>query len=247
MSLPLNCYQNILETGAVTLATGAENPDFPLWRLSDRDIGLLFKAAEAVTLTVKIDQGAAGNIAVDRLLIPAGHNFSGMTLDIKYSADDVTYTAAVAQWAGAAGLINNSWASLTRRYWKFIITAPGTIPQFAELFLCPTYTWEQIPNGPSGDMDPLWNVENLVTAGGNDRFLQHGAAKAQRTYDIARAGDTQKTSISALNAAWAGSKPFWLCDHEGQWIFGKLRSPITLKDTGAARHSFRFDFVEVLP
>ncbi|MEJ2314325.1 MAG: hypothetical protein P8Y85_06030 [Nitrospirota bacterium] len=38
---------NILETSAVGLAAGTEDPGYPLYRLYDRDAGRLFRAAGA--------------------------------------------------------------------------------------------------------------------------------------------------------------------------------------------------------
>ncbi len=48
-----------------------------------------------------------------------------------------------------------------------------------------------------------------------------------------------------LWGAWGGSKPFWLCDHEGNWIYGKLSKPLNLKEDGYSRYSFDFEFMEV--
>ncbi|MDA8082272.1 MAG: hypothetical protein M0024_01275 [Nitrospiraceae bacterium] len=240
------CYQNILETSTVTLATGAEDAAYPLWRLSDRDIGLMFKAQAAVTLTVKIVQGAT-LYPVDRLLIPGGHNLSGMVSDIKWSDDDITYTAAVAQWVSAAGDIDKSWAPLTKKYWKLILTSPGVIPSFAELFLTSTYTWEKNPPRPTGEFDPVFNVERLQSRGGQVRFITHGQAKRQRTYTMRSCGQAQRANLEALNNAWAGSKPFWLYDHEGTLIYGELRKPIALKEIYYQGYPFVFDFLEVIP
>lgn len=239
------CYQNILESATVTLSAGAADADYPLWRLYDRNVGRMFKAQAAVTLTVKADQGA-NVLPADRLLIPGGHNLSGMVLDIKWSDDDVTYTAAVAQWVGAAGNIDQSWGSLSKQYWKFIITSPGVIPYLHELFLTSTYTWEKNPARPTGELDTIFNVERLLSAGGQVRYLDHGAAKRQRSYHMPRCGEAQKTNIEALNAAWAGYKPFWLYDHNGILIFGELRKPIALKEIGYQTYSFDFDFIEVI-
>jgi len=245
MSLMKCCYQNILETATVTLATGAADANYPLWRLYDRNIGRMFKAVAAVTLTVRIAQGATV-LPVDRLIIPAGHNLSGMVLDIKWSDDDVTYTAATAQWICATGDIDKSWVSLTKQYWKFIITSPGVIPSFHELFLTSTYTWEKNPPRPTGELNPIFNVERLQSSGGQARYLTHGALKRQRSYQMPRCGEAQKTNIEALNAAWAGANPFWLHDHNGILIFGELRKPIALKEISYQTYSFDFDFVEVI-
>ncbi len=241
-----SCYRNILETSTVTLSAGTANSSYPVYRLSDRSIRKMFMLTAAETLEVKIDQGASP-LPIDRLLVPSGHNFAGMTLDIKWSDDDVTYTAAIAQWIGAAGDINKTWASLTKRYWKFIITSPASIPYFAELFLGSTYTWEKAPARPTGPLEPILNVETRMTAGGSPRFCVHGSPRRQRVYPMTRASnDTQLANILALYEAWAGSKPFWLEDHLGAWIYGYLRKPIDIKEIAFQKYPFVLDFEEIL-
>lgn len=244
------CYKNILETSTVTLSAGTSDSSYPLYRVYDRDIGKVFKTTAAVTTEIKVDQGASGNLAIDRLLIPSGHNLAGMTLDIKWSDDDVSYTAAVTQWTGAAGNIDKSWASLTHRYWKFIITSPGSIPQIPELFLTETYIFEKNPNLPLGEMDDVFNVERSQTAGGQVRFLTHGTAKRRRNYTIKAAGETQRVNITTLNTAWSGGKPFWIYDHEGTLFYCELANPIRLtQDTenlSGGLYGFTLDVLEVI-
>lgn len=252
MSQIICCYKNILETSTVTLSASAENPNYPLYRLYDRDIGKLFKITATETMEVKIDQGTSDNLACDRLLIPAGHNLDGMTLDIKWSDNDSAYTAAVTQWVqSGSGLINKNWSSITHRYWKFIITTPASIPQFMELFLTQSYQWEQNPQIPWGPFDDEFNVENEVTSDGHDRFQTHGNPKKQRVYSVYKCEDAQKTNIISLNDTWAGAKPFWLSDHDGVWFYGKLRNSISIKEEdeneAGGVYSFDFDFLEVLP
>jgi hypothetical protein len=240
-------YINILENSAVTLAAAAEDGSFPLTRLYDRDVGRMFKTTAAVTTVVHIDQGATGNLAVDQMFIPSGHNLSGMTLDIEYSDDDIAYTPATAQFVAAAGLIDKSWADETHRYWKFTITAPGIIPQFAELFLTNTYSFERNPEKPWGPRDEVKNVENATTAGGQDRFLVHGEPKRRRAYTLPNVGETQKDNLITLDDAWAGSNPFWLEDHEGVWIYGNFEAPMNMTEITEQRYALSFSFLEVLP
>lgn len=252
MSAVLSCFKNLLETSTVSLAAGTADSTYPLYRLYDRVIGKMFKTTAAVTTEVQVDQGASGNLAADRLLIPAGHNLSGMTLDILYSDNGSAWSTAVTQWVQADNnLIDKSWASITHRYWKFKITSPASIPQIPEIFLTQTYTWERNPSLPLGPIDDVFNVENVVTSGGQDRFLTHGSAKRQRQYKCTGASETQRASITLLNAAWAGGKPFWLYDHEGTAIYGKLKEPLNLIQTGenntGGLFSFDINFLEVLP
>ncbi|MBI5634854.1 MAG: hypothetical protein HZA15_15410 [Nitrospirae bacterium] len=246
MSLLKCCFQNILETSTVTIGAGSASASYPLYRLSDRNIGRLFKAGAAETLKIKIDQWASP-LPVDRLLIPSGHNLSGMTSDVEWSTDDISYTPAITQWAGAAGLINKEYAAaLTKRYWQFTLTNPAAVPQFAELFLTSTYTWERNPSRPAGPFDDEHNTENIEYRSGGDGFAVYGPAKRVRNYLMPSCGAAQLANILALNAAWAGSKPFWLCDENGVWIYGKLTKKIETKEIAAGAYSFDFNFKEVL-
>ncbi|MDP2168402.1 MAG: hypothetical protein Q8J64_08745 [Thermodesulfovibrionales bacterium] len=241
------CYENILETSVVTLSAGTEDAGFPLYRLYDRGIVRFFKTTAAVTTTVKVDQGGSP-IRVDRLLIPAGHNLDGMTLGIEYSDDGISYTPAVAMWVQeGTALIEKSWPAESRRYWRFTISGPSSAPRITELFLTRSYEWEKDPAHLSGPLEPFFNAERDETSSGQGRHLINGSAKRQRLYHVSGAWEVQKNNILGLNAAWAGSKPFFLCDHEGVWMFGELRKPINLKETAYQEYGFDFDFLEVIP
>jgi len=241
------CCKNIMETSTVSLAQGygTEDPSYPLYRLYDRNIGRPFKTTSAVTTQIKVDQGTSP-LAVDRLLIPAGHNLGGLTLAVLYSDNGADWSYAATDWTAGSGVIDKSWAAATRRWWLVSINAPTAPPSIPELFLTQTYTWERciLKTGP---LDSLFNVERAESASGLVRFLVKGDPRRQRVYHVSHAGETQKSNIAALNDVWKGACPFWLYDHEGNWLFGELRKPIDLKETAYRTYSFEFDFLEVLP
>jgi hypothetical protein len=247
MELIRTAHLNILESSTVSLSAGFEDPAHPLWRLHDRDVGRPFKAASAATLEVKVEQEAEPR-AVDRLLIPTGHGLHGMTLDVMHSDDDAVYVPAVPQWTQIGpGLIDRSWSAITRRWWKFIVTSPSSAPEFPELFLTATSEWTRNPERPAGPLEDTANVESLETAGGQERFLLHGPGRRQCVYRVPRAPQTMKDQVESLNASWGQGKPFWLGDHEGTWLFGRLRSPLHLQEVDYRTYSFAFDFLEVRP
>jgi hypothetical protein len=246
MSKVKTAHINILEASTVTLSAGTEDTDYPLARLYDRNVGRMFRPTAAETIEVKADQGAGSPEAVDRLLIPAGHNLSGMTLDILHSPDDSSYTPAVTQWTGADGLIVKSWQPLQKRYWKFRITSPSSVPELAELFLTSSYEWARNPSRPAGRLDRVFNVERAETASGKDRFMVRGAPRRVRSYTIPGMGDAQKDELLGLNEGWAGSKPFWLYDHEGGWIYGTLTEPMDITEAAFSRYSAVLEFREVI-
>jgi hypothetical protein len=244
MSILQCCYINILETGSVSLTAGTADPNYPLARLYDRDPGKVFQTTAAVTTQINCTQ--SGSQPVDSVLIPPGHNLSGMSLQALYY--NGTSWVAVATWTQPDNnIIVKSWAPVTASQWMLIISSPSIIPQIGELFFSSTYTWERNPQRPSGEYDDIFNVESKTTASGRDRFLVHGALKRQRKYSQTMASATQKSSIQAFWDAWGGNKPFFLCDHEGNWIYGKMTKAMNFKEVSAGRYSFDFEFLEVIP
>jgi hypothetical protein len=96
-------YKNILETATLTVTS--ENASYPKYRLHDRNIGLLFKGNSVPSqFQINIDQGAGLFCypEVDKIIIPAGHNFSGKTCRLYHSDDGVIYTQALA-WIMPSG------------------------------------------------------------------------------------------------------------------------------------------------
>lgn len=240
-------WMNALETSTVSLSAGTEDSGFPFYRLYDRNTGRSFRSTTAETIEIKIDQGGtAAPKPIDRLIIPSGHSLEGMTLDIKHSDDDAVYTPAVTQWTATGSLITKSWSAIARRYWKFIITSPTSVPGLAELFLTSTYEWDKEPASPAWPSEKEFNVEHALTSGGQNRFLIHGEPKRRRAFHIERLSTTQRDEISALSDGLNGALPFWLLDHEDEWIYGRLASPIKLVEIAYQTYSFDFDFLEVL-
>ena len=248
MSTVKTAHLNILETSTVTLSAGSADPAGPLARLWDRNVGRFFKAAAATTLEVRVDQGGtAPYLSADTLFIPSGHNLDGMTLDIQYSDDDASYTPAVSQWVqSGGGLITKSWTPVSARYWKFIVTSPASAPEFTELFLTSSGDWAKNPSRPAGRLERIFNVAHLSTASGADRFLIHGLPRRRCSYLLPSIGEAQKDLLLELNESWAGAKPFWMCDHTGSWMFGRLDSPLEVAEEAHQRYSARFEFLEVI-
>lgn len=242
-----SAWINALETSTISLSAGIEDSSFPLYRLYDRNVGRSFKPSSAETIEIKIDQGTTAPNPIDRLIVPSGHNLHSMTLDIKHSDDDGIYTPAVAQWTGTDGVISKSWSPVAKRYWKFVITSPSSVPELAELFLTSTYEWDKEPAQPAWPSEKIFNIESAQSSGGQDRFLIHGQPKRRRPFHIARCSMDQKNEITALSDGAHALLPFWLCDHEGEWIYGRLTSPMRLDEVAYQTYSFDFDFLEVLP
>jgi hypothetical protein len=240
-------YKNLLEgTTTVSLTSGTAHASYPLYRLYDRKIGLIFQSTAAETIVIHIDQGASNIQAADRLIIPVGHNLDGETLDIEWSDNDSAWTPAVTQWTGDSGAQIKSWSSISHRYWRFTITSPSSAVEIPELFLTQTYEFEKNPSRPVNNLDDLLNVTNNISAGGQDHFLINGDPKKRREYIIRLATEAQKTNLETFYAEYGGSKPFWLFDLDDEWIYGKLSGPLSLNKVTSLYYDFNFPFLEVI-
>ena len=71
--------RNIFETGTVTV-TGTPDTGYPESRLHDRCISLYWKDTIIGGKNFLVDQGAAGNVSVNFLVIDK-HNFNGINFN----------------------------------------------------------------------------------------------------------------------------------------------------------------------
>lgn len=253
MSTIITLTKNALDEANVTvsLSSGAEDADFPLYRIYDRDIGKLFKSSdEGVNLIVNVDQSNSP-IEVDRLIIPAGHTLNGFDCELEGADSDssgTSWTSLVSWTQGDADIISKSFTPSTYDYLQFTIDAVSSgapVRSFSELYIPPSYTWERNPTLPA-EIETMFNVERNSDASGVSRFLERGDPKRRRSYQIVGITTAQRTNLEALNADWAGKKPFYLIDHEGITIFGELIAPIVIVKNDIT-YSAGFEFLEVLP
>jgi hypothetical protein len=237
---------NLLESATVTLTAGTAAAGYPLYRAYDRDIGRMFAGSAAATTTIHADQGAAGAVSVSSLFVPAGHvGLVGETLSLQHSPDNSTWTDGLTPFAPVAGDIIVDVTGGVKRYWAFSVASPAAAPQLAELFLGPVVTWGRSPSRPGGPQESLMNVTVAVSATGRPRYEINGQSLRQRNYTLYNISSAQRVGFEALWAAWAGSKPFFLCDHEGAWIYGRFTAQPGLKETAPGTYSATVSFLEV--
>jgi hypothetical protein len=241
-------YRNILELAIVEPTD--EDVSFPGYRLYDRDIGKLFKGDSTTNpFLITLDQDVTV-YAADRLIIPPGHNLDGLSLKIQYSTDNFGSDIhdAVSWVQSGSGLIDKSFATQTKQYWRLNIAAPAQAPELPEMFLGPSYTF--VVNPLFGAREGRKRNElNDETRSGLDFDVQFGDLKEYRAYEFKDMGPAQKTEFKALETLCGGIKPFWIEDHLGIVIYGKK---INEEDFGYdgedadAFYSYRLEFRQVL-
>ena len=238
-------HLNILESSTVT-STPAADSSYPATRLYDRHIGRMYVAGSAATTTLHVDQGASTIQEVDRLVIPKDHNLDTLVCTLSYSDNDSAWTQHEQWTQSGSGLIERSFTAATHRYWRLIITSPGSAVQLAEMFLTKSYTWDRNPEEMDRGVYPVFNVERKEDSGDRPRYITFGEKRRARVYELYKMHDADKTAIESLNEAWAGSKPFYLKDHAGDLIYGELQSPFEFSISGSYADT-TFNFLEVLP
>lgn len=235
------CRQNIMETSVATLSAGQAGS--AIYRLYDRNVSRPFRAQSAGAIEISIDQGGSP-MQVDTLIIPEGHNLSGADIRLLRSDDGITYQDVAQAEQEGGGIIVLEFPPVSSRFFRFRVESPAVAPEFSELFISPAHGWEKDPPHPIGPLEPEFQVETALTAGGSERYLISGPPKRKRKYSVQSASKELKDMALSAYESWAGAKPFYLCDHEGQWIFGGLRGGLNLKENGFEKFSFDFDFVE---
>lgn len=215
-------YRNILETGTVTVTT--EDALFPLYRLYDRDLGLLFKGtAFASPFAIKVDQGSSPIYEVDRMIIPVGHNFNGLACSLRYSTDNFASDdhEAVGWTQGDALLIDKAFTAATKGYWKLNITAPATIIELSELYLTKSCIFARNPSWGFGYGDKR-NVVREESLDGHVQKTVWGDSKVHQRYDLTRMSDTQRAALKAWDDHCEGAKSFYIEDIIGTLLFAEF-------------------------
>jgi hypothetical protein len=213
-------YRNILENSTIT---AAENASFPKYRLYDRDIGKLFKAAAfASPFYIKANQGATTIYEVDRLVIPVGHNLNGLACSLRYSTDDFSSDdhEAVGWTQGDALLIDKTFTAATKQYWKLNVTAPATIVEMPEMFLSKIYTFDRNP-GWGSTVEKQKNIKRDETQSGKMRRVKFGEPRLSAIYDLVLL-TTQKMAFEAWDTGMDGTKSIYLWNEDDTPYFMEL-------------------------
>jgi hypothetical protein len=237
-------YQNILENATSVVMTPAAESAFPVYRLSDRHIGRMCVASSDSSTSIVINQSSSP-LEIDTIIIPEGHNLSGVSCSLDHSANGSSFVTALTWLQSGSDAIKKTMASpITANYWRLSLSLQSDPIEIAELFLTVKQTLERNPNEDDREMFPRFNVERIEDTGGRPRYIVKGEPREYRGYQFDYASAEMRGMIETLNDAWAGHKPFWVEDTDGSLIYGELYSPIEMKRAGS-RGSTDFKFLEV--
>lgn len=201
------------DAGAAALTPSpAADADFPVDFLVDDRAGSLFKfGSSSSSAQVDLDRGAAGLEALDRLLIPSGHNLGGNTITLE--ADDnagfSSPTTLLNAVAVSAGLIDQAFASNTERYLRLSIGGTGTW-EIPEWVLTRTRTTTRGPE-PGWEDYHEHNTLEFTKESGSIASLSLGPDRRVFAYRYRDVKDSDDLAVfSELIAAVGTARPFYL-------------------------------------
>jgi hypothetical protein len=226
MPAPILLPTNRLEAGTVTVTGAAAGK--PKERLFDRDITLPWVDSSASgNRDVKLDLGPGTTLAIDTLVLAAGHNLTGVSCAWASSPDDAVYTDRATFAPASAALVRQAFASQTFRYWRFRMASPGVPPSIPELFASLAVA---LPDAPAlgGDDGLRANVLDHESYAGYVWSLKRGAERWVARYPFPLLPAADKTALlAAFSALAGGAKAFYLVDREGttRWARWPAREP----------------------
>jgi hypothetical protein len=197
---------------------------------------------------VTVDQGETTIYEVDRLIIPAGHNFDSLSLALQYSTDnfgsDVNDAATWVQ--SGTEEIDKEFTAQTKRYWRLRIISPSAYPELTEMFLTKSYTFQRNPNYGcvEGYKD---NVYRQESQSGIAYKVELGDLRKYRKYSLTKISLTQRTDIEAAGLHLGMTlKPLYLEDLQGDLFFAELLNPLQMTMEHENRYGTELEALEVI-
>lgn len=238
---------NLIDASGANVGTsGYITPDAltPIAYLSDR-------------ATQKLYQGTVANTGVSYLycrptsgycnavIIPAGHGFAGQTVAASYKPSSPGARVELASVTAAAGVVIVEFGRLTDPWQMEAHFQYAGALALGELSFADVYTTTRLPSRQSSRWHTKPTVDILETYSGGDLALITGTDRRVREYHYPHMDTTMKDELLARIGGYRGRVPFWLCDHEGVWIFGRLTEDLAIEEVGYGQFSCDLKFTEV--
>lgn len=238
---------------AITLATGTFETDGQKEFLSDGQFTLARITHSGSVVELDVDRGAAGLEAIDRLVIPVGHNLDTIVWNVESGSSFPPTTSRGAGTFSGAGIIDESLTSSTDRYWRLNLVGSVTheIPQL--LFTATVTTSIRGPEPPWIDRVLDGAIRNEKQSGAR-AILQPAPSRRLFEYSYRAVKNADRTTLRALIAAVGRHQPFILdpaFDDEGPVWVELIDDPDTSYDfpapsLGTKGQRFRFRMLEVV-
>lgn len=240
--------KNLLESGTVTV-TGTADTGYPESRLYDRSIDFYWKDTASTTpYYFTVVQSSADQKSVDFLAIER-HNFNGKTLRWQSDTGSTAWANATSAWVQGDNnqIVKTLSSAISKLKWRFsVATSSGiTNPKASEIFMSAGSSFAVMAS-PSPSAWELDNVQWNRTIGGLERATKFGDERRVRNYTLFMSTSELDTFRTAMVDTSGYSKPFYLKDHKGEYIFSRLMEvPVESYDDKTYTH-VELKTVEVL-
>lgn len=240
---------NFIENATTISVSGDVTAGYPVTRLHDRNKAREHRVSggTAARHWTFSDLSAYG---INALIIAGGHNIGGLAYTLKNGATSTPGTTVSSGTidAGTGPIVAELSGSLSAAFWRFGLP-DSTNANITEMFLTNIYNTTHMPDRESSYIGTHLNIENDETSGGSERWITNGPSRRVRKYVFlgapAAEADAWKANVEALGYA----KPFWICDHEGAWIFGNVTAviePQEVASIGEVCKNYTIEFREVI-
>lgn len=245
MASPVAYGVNRLENSLVTVSGSAL--DRPASRLSDRFIGPEWEDSVAGTRIIKWDQGSAPGL-IDAVLLPAGHNLSGVSLQVDSSTDNVAWTSKGTLTPASLAAQRIPCTPFTTRYGRLQMIACPSAPRLAELFASSGVTFSQPPL-LGWESRKVGNVLAFESESGVFMAYRRGATRVELDWRVPQFTEADRTALEGLfDAIGGGAKGLFLVDPLGAIFFVRWLNPeIGFQGTLPDKYEVTFRFQEIVP
>jgi len=229
--------RNILETGTVTV-TGTADTGYPESRLYDRSIDFYWKDTNTTSYTIQVIQSSSAQKSIDFLAIER-HNFNGKRLRWQSDTGSTAWADATTHWAqsGNGQIVKTLSTTITKLKWRFSVATSSGIanPKASEVYMSAGSSFA-IMAGPAPSAEELDNVQWNKTVGGLERATKFGDRRRVRNYTLMLTTAELDTFRTAIADTSGYSKPFYIKDHRGSYIFSRLAEP-PIEEYGDKTHT----------
>lgn len=213
-------WKNILDELTTTVTGTSQATGYDLYRLYDRFMGRQWKATSTSTQTILVNQ-SSNPLPVKDLILPSGHLLSGCTLAWQYSSDNVSWYDAITPWvqSGSGEIKKSMTSSLTRNYWRLVISGASVAPQVGEVWMGVIRTFTAgMADGASYKLEDITITQQSLYAK-TPTFVNLGEPKYYLNGKTVPIELGERSYFEEWFSTCGGYKPFYFEDHDGHAYF----------------------------
>jgi len=202
-----------LGVASITLDGSSADADFPIDNLIDDRAGTLMKfTAPSLGENIEVDLGVGFDTGINRVIVPANHNLTGIRVWQDDNAGFATPSALAAASSETPGtIIDYEFTDSTQRYLRFVISGSSTLWQVPQLVFTKVVTLTTgVALADSVD-EKRDNSTTLNQSNGLRPTIQHGPQQRYVEYEYESPLEgADLTAMEALVDSVGTFRPFYI-------------------------------------